>query len=357
MKGYDLLHDLAMLAEPSGEENRTKSYIDFFMSTQPHITGGALGKSLVYVYEPLEPKGELPLRTVAIRTDIDALRIDGNTYAHRCGHHGHTAILMELSKHLPQVDRYKVILVFQAAEETGEGALDLINQGLFEKHHIDVMVGFHNIPGYPNQQMLIRPGVFNNSTIGLKIQFKGKPSHAGYPEDGNSPALAMSDFIKRFSQMATEDILHTITHVRLGEPQFGTAYGEGVVLATIRCEVDQRLWSHLEDLKKLLTAMSDEYYLAISMSTSDYFRGIENDPDVVQNLVDYGRDEGFGFVIVEDAFRWGEDFGFYCEKVPCCFFGVGIGEEAGQLHSENYAFPDQLVPYMANLLLNWLIKR
>lgn len=357
MKGYDLLHDLAMLAEPSGEEKRTKSYIHQFMTGLAHVSGGPLGKSLVYSYEPQSPKGELPLRTIAIRTDIDALRIDGNTYAHRCGHHGHTAILMELAKHLQQVDRYNVVLVFQSAEETGEGALDLIENGLFEKYDIDVMVGFHNIPGFPLYRMLIRSGVFNNSTIGLKIQFKGKPSHAGYPEDGKSPALAMSDFINRFVSEAHEDVLHTITHVRLGEAQYGTAYGEGVILATIRCEDDVRLWSHLGEIKQLTERMAQECGIGISMSTSDYFKGIVNDADVYENLVAFGNEEGFSFEIVENAFRWGEDFGFYCTKVPCCFFGIGVGEDAGQLHSESYAFPDPLVPYSANLLLQWLIKK
>ncbi len=74
-----------------------------------------LGNSLVYSYTA----SKSDKKVIAVRGDIDAVLTDEGTYEHRCGHNGHTAILLDLAAKISETDDKNVILIFQSAEETG----------------------------------------------------------------------------------------------------------------------------------------------------------------------------------------------------------------------------------------------
>lgn len=60
-------------------------------------------------------------------------------------------------------------------------------QALLAKERVQAIVGFHNIPGYPLGQPLLRQGVFACASQGLLLRLQGKQAHAAYPEEGCNP--------------------------------------------------------------------------------------------------------------------------------------------------------------------------
>ncbi len=68
---------------------------------------------------------------------------------HACGHDGHTAILLAAARHLAERGRFdgSMHLIFQPAEEGGDGTLRMIENGLFERWPCDAVYAMHNMPG------------------------------------------------------------------------------------------------------------------------------------------------------------------------------------------------------------------
>jgi amidohydrolase len=97
-------------------------------------------------------------RAIAFRADIDALDITEETglpwssvypgKMHACGHDGHTAIVLALTKYLHQTRNFagSVRLIFQPAEEGGRGADRMLKDGLLDRLPFDEIYGLHNMP-------------------------------------------------------------------------------------------------------------------------------------------------------------------------------------------------------------------
>ena len=160
--------------------------------------------------------GEQPGDHVLFRCELDALPIhEKNNFAHRsnvdgvshkCGHDGHMAILCGLAEKFSHNRAFsgKRILLFQPAEETGEGAIAVTKDKQFKTLEVDYCYALHNLPGIPLGQVQIRAGTFNCASQGLSIKLTGVTAHAAYPEKGNSPAPAMVELIKQLTEMSFE---------------------------------------------------------------------------------------------------------------------------------------------------------
>jgi len=133
------------------------------------VTGlGSMRTGVCAVYE-----GERPGPTVLVRCELDALPIqERNTFAHRstvpgvshkCGHDGHMATLAALAAdlHAKPIARGCVLLLFQPAEETGEGAAAVLRDPAFRALGApDYVYAFHNVPKFPLGAVLLGEGVF-----------------------------------------------------------------------------------------------------------------------------------------------------------------------------------------------------
>src|SRR5699024_4339029 len=115
--------------------------------------------------------------------------------AHKCGHDGHMSILLGLAQKLvlQKPKSGKVLLLFQPAEETGQGAKAVIDANVLEDYSIDYAFALHNIPGYQLGSVVGKKGSFTPSVESLVIYLNGKTSHAGMPGKAIKSTAAIAD--------------------------------------------------------------------------------------------------------------------------------------------------------------------
>ena len=342
---FDVLEELRVNAEKSGEEIKTRKIIREYMSNLSGFKEEQIGNSLIYSHTA--PKGDGKI--IAVREDFDAVLTDEGVYEHRCGHNGHTAILLDFASKMNELDDKNVILIFQSAEETGAGAPELINNGFFDKYKPDIILGCHNFPGYKENDVIIKSGNFNNSVIGFKCSLNGKPSHAASPEQGISPAYALAKLVNQLENMGASDAKISITHIKMGEFQYGTSAGNAIILGTIRSLNDNLINEIVKQLKSSLDKLANQYKLEVEIETSEYFKGIVNSIDVTERVRQICLDKNYPVAEMKEIFKAGEDFGFYLEYTKGCFFGIGAGEEHPDLHTKDYSFNINNLKYTSNL--------
>ena len=190
---------------------------------------GGFGVVAIWGKEPSRP-------TIAVRCDIDALPI-----GHRCGHDGHTTILLQLAEQIS--DKYpqtfngiNIILVFQPEEETGTGSQKIIDAGILQQYNIKAIYGFHNLPGFPLGTVVLNYHTFAAASTGVIYRLTGRNTHASTPEKGLNPGLAVAEIIQSFNRLNSTDTdidrfrQSTLICVRLGEEAFGTSAGQADIM-------------------------------------------------------------------------------------------------------------------------------
>ncbi|MBO4503730.1 MAG: amidohydrolase [Bacteroidales bacterium] len=353
-------HTLHTLAEPSGEEVRTQAFL--LEQLRP------LNPTKIHTFENsrnilvLFDSG-VPGSTQLLRGDFDALHVPETIdvpYAsqtagvsHKCGHDGHAAILLGVAQllHTNPPKEGRVLLFFQAAEETGDGVRQLLETGILEQYRPDEVFAFHNIPGVPLGQVLCRAGSFTCSVVSCDIVLTGHTAHAAEPLKALSPypaARAITDrllALNRYEMSAPDFQLLTLVQFRVGEVAYGVAAGEGVLRFTLRAKEDARL----QALKRELVRIVEEEVakctgLQYDMAWKEYFAASENHPDAVEKVQQAAEQCGLAYVTKEQPFSWGEDFGLLTQHFDGALFGIGSGTEQPPLHHPHFDFPDELLP-------------
>lgn len=354
----NLRHELHALAEVSGEEEKTsKKILSYLKSTKPdEIIEGLGGRGILARYSGKE---EGP--AILIRCELDALPIpEENDFdyisknretGHKCGHDGHMAIVCGLARLLGDtgLQRGEVMLLFQPAEETGQGARRVLDDEQFKGIKPDRVFALHNLPGYEKHQIVVKENTFAAASIGLIIRLKGETSHAAHPEEGNSPALAMSHLIQDFSALPqyyaplNKAAKATVIHARLGERAFGTSPGYAEVMATLRTYEDETMEILKQKAVEIAEGLSQTYKLGLETEWVESFSATVNDTDGVEIFRKVAKEHGLSVLEKEDPFSWSEDFGHFTNVFPGAMFGLGAGKEQPALHASDYDFPDELI--------------
>lgn len=279
-------------------------------------------------------------------------KVDGKS--HTCGHDGHMAIIsgigMKLAKEKPK--KGKVVLLFQPAEETGEGAANVGSDKKFHKHNPDLAFALHNLPGYEKHQIVIKKGAFAAASVGMIIKLKGRNSHSAHPEAGNSPAEAMCKCIvalEKLPDAMKKFTLVTVINAQLGEIAFGTTPGQAVIRATLRAYENETRDLLVTYAEKLCSQIAKEYGLEIGFDYIESFTATHNDPEAWEYGNEAAKKLGLQVKHIRTPFRWSEDFGHFSLKTKTLLFGLGSGTKQPQLHEPNFDFPDDLIETGVNM--------
>lgn len=299
-------------------------------------------------------------KKIMIRGDIDALPIqEVNDFehkskfegkSHKCGHDGHTTILIGLARKLSEEapEKGEVILLFQPAEENGMGAKAVMADPYFKKLQIDYVFALHNLPGFKKKEIVIREKQFNANVISMVIKLKGRTAHAGEPEHGENPAMSIAQILIAANEMvnnraeAEDFFLITPIHLQMGELAYGISAGEGEVHFTIRSWDGDLLKKNCMVLEALSKSVAEEEGLSAECSYTQEFAANINAEVATDILKEATKNSGLESQILPKAFKWGEDFGLFTQKFPGAMFGIGSGEDCPALHNPDYDFPDEI---------------
>ncbi|RPA67513.1 amidohydrolase [Cyclobacteriaceae bacterium YHN15] len=352
----DFRKTLHQYPELSGKEVETAKRVhDFFKVLEADQVITELGQTgLAFIF-----KGKEVGPTSMFRCELDGLPIkEENSIrhistipgkSHVCGHDGHMAIItglgVELSKNRPK--RGKVILLFQPAEETGEGAKAVIEDPKFRDIKPDFAFALHNLPNFESKQIIIKKGAFAAASTGMIIHFKGRNSHSAHPEAGNSPAEALAKTmvaLERLPDAMKKFTLVTVIHAQLGEIAFGTTPGEATVRATLRAFENETRDLLVTYAEKLCLKIAKEYNLGVSFEYTEVFAATHNDPEAWEFGNEAAKKLKLKTKHIRIPFRWSEDFGLFSSHTKTLLFGLGSGKNQPQLHEPNFDFPDELIP-------------
>ncbi len=277
--------------------------------------------------------------------------------SHKCGHDGHMTILLGLADKLsanPPRDK-QITLLFQPAEETGDGARNVINDGMIDQLKPDMVFALHNVPGFPLGSVIVKDGPFNAAVKSMIIKYRGRTSHAAEPENGDNPALAIANTLLTAKNLEQPDTcrddfrLIVPVYTSMGEKANGVSAGYGEVHLTMRCWSNNVMNSMIENLEEEILELSEKFRLQYEISYEEPFEASMNTPMVVDRIRASARKANARIIERTEAFKWGEDFGLISSKYPGAMFGLGSGEHCPALHNEDYDFPDELIDIGSDL--------
>ena len=327
-------------------------------------------------------------RAVGLRADIDALPMtEHNQFAHAsthpgkmhaCGHDGHTAMLLAAARHLARHRNFDgtVYLIFQPAEEGGGGAREMMKDGLFEKFPMEAVFGAHNWPGMAVGQFALKSGGVMASSNEFRIVIRGKGSHAALPHNGIDPVPIACQMVQGFQTIITRNrrpvdpgvISVTMIHA-----------GEATNVVPDSCELQGTVrtftFELLDLIEQRMKAVAEHTCAAFGATCE--FEFTRNYPPTINHAKEtefarrvLGTVVGAQNVVEFEPTMGAEDFSFFLQAKPGCYFMIGNGDGAHRegghglgpcmLHNPSYDFNDELIPLGATawvrLAEEWLAQ-
>ncbi|MGN0772409.1 MAG: M20 family metallopeptidase [Candidatus Ventricola sp.] len=305
-------------------------------------------------------EGRLPGGVVALRADMDALPIEepeGLPFRsehpgmmHACGHDAHMTmvlgaakVLMEMRDRLPGT----VKLLFQPAEETDGGAEPMVERGVLENPHVDRVYGLHVQPYLPVGVIETRASTLNASTDEVVLTIHGRSSHGAYPESGADAIVCAAQVITSLQTLVSRNVSPLASAVlSLGMISGGTA-GNIIcdrvtmrgTLRTANSEIRAMMKRRIaETASGVASAMGCTAEVCIHSG----YAALVNDGAEAGRVMRVGaRLLGEENVMQKAApSMGGEDFSFFCDRVPGAFFHLGCVKKedmpAPLLHSRDF---------------------
>lgn len=345
--------------ELSGFEFQTAKTIAAFLkqySPDELLENLGNGTGIIAVYHPDKEVKQ----TIMFRSELDALpiqeinefdhRSDVDEVSHKCGHDGHMSIMCSLAKKLSEkrMKHTKVVLLFQPAEENGEGAVAIYNDSRFKELNPDQVFSLHNLPGYDHHYIVVKNHTFTCAVNSIIVKLQGRTAHAGEPENGENPALAIAEIINQFNTKIQPDptkekfTVLTPIYITMGTEDYGISAGYGEIHYTFRRAANAEMKELEIELEEIAVKAAAKYKLQPEISWTQRFSANENDPSAVDFVRKAANDLKFNLIEREVPFQWGEDFGIFTEHFKGAMFGLGSGKETPNLHNPDYDWPDEI---------------
>ena len=365
----DIRRTIHQHPELANEEHHTQRYICKKLQEMgiPHRTDG-LHTGVVATLGPSASE-ETHTHCVALRADLDALPVDEKTglafasklpgLMHACGHDGHVAMLLGAAALLQHVELPgRVIFLFQPAEESGEGALAMIEDGAFAG--VKAIYAGHIDRHFKVGQIAAESGLICAYTDKFEIRVCGRGGHAARPHETIDAIVVASLLVMSIQTLVSREINPSYpTVVSVGRFSGGTAYNviaeEAILEGTIRATHPQVRAQIIDGLERMVRAMDGLYNAKTTIHFRDGLPPVINHPLAAR----FARNAAKMVVGQEGVVKQrhpslgGEDFAYFLQKVPGCLvrFGAGHPELPNiPAHSPYFDFDEGVLPIGASFL-------
>ncbi len=354
-------HDIHRHPELAFEENRTADKVAELLQGFGLEVHRSIGNTGVV---GLLKKGSSE-RAIGLRADMDALKIlEQNTFdyrsvhegkMHACGHDGHTAMLLGAAQYLAEHGHFDgiVVFIFQPAEEHGDGAKAMIEDGLFERFPVDAVYAIHNFPSLATGKFAVRAGSMMAAEDNFEITINGVGCHAAMPHLGRDPIVIGSEIVTAMQTLVSRT-LDPIDNAVVSFTEFITDGTVNVVPTRVILKGDTRsltiaVQDHIETTMErivsgICAAHGAQYefsYRRNFVPTVNTAAEAEIAARVAGSLVGAENVVGDSRPVMAS-----EDFGYMLQARPGAYLLLGNGEEGiggCSLHNPDYDFNDEIL--------------
>ena len=335
-----------MHPELSFQEFETSNYIKSILkSWDINFLDGYANTGILVNLEGKEPSS----RVIALRADFDALPIleendveyksKNEGIMHACGHDAHTASMLGALKILHTTKdhwRGTIKFIFQPAEERlPGGAKQMIEEGVLENPNVQHVIAQHVLPDLEVGKVGFRCGTYMASTDELYITISGKGGHAAIPSSYNNPIIASSELVLDFNKFFNDktDAIFAIGFID-GKGSTNIIPNEVNLMGTFRAlDESFRLESH-NHMNRIVDQVAKKYNIKIDLNIKKGYPALNNDIQFTLNQINKAKEFLGEKNVIDLPIRMtAEDFSYFANAVPSCFYRLGTGnKDKGLIH-------------------------
>lgn len=319
-------------------------------------------------------------KTIAYRADMDALPLkEENTFdfvskhegrMHACGHDGHVTIALGILKILAEVKndiKGNIKFIFQPAEETTGGALQMINDGALKNPDVDHILGSHIWPSLESGKIGLRKGPIMAGTDIIDIRIEGKGGHGAIPHKAINPIVAGSKIINEVEGIKNYFVPSSQNSV-ISFGSFVAGKTNNVIPQNARLLGSVRTFSketqeiYVSKLTAIIKNVESIYGVKCDFDYINNYPPTINDDKVVarieEALIEYGLQDKVCHL--EEPSMGAEDFSYFLQNVPGAYMFIGSRNEmkgiAQEIHHPNYDMDEAIFETIPGILSKLIIE-
>ncbi|MEI6087155.1 MAG: M20 family metallopeptidase [Bacteroidota bacterium] len=300
-------------------------------------------------------KGKNPdSRVIALRADMDALQITEENKVsycsqnvgvmHACGHDVHTTILLGAAQILNELKgewEGTIKLLFQPGEEKNPGGASyMIRDGALENPKPTGIIALHVHPGLDSGKLSFRKGRVMASADEIYMTISGKGGHAAAPHLTADTILIASQLIVSLQQIISRNnnplspSVLSICSIQGGHTT-NVIPTEVKLKGTFRAMDETWRFKAHELIRKQAMGLVESMGGTLDLLIDVGYPTVDNDPAFTDKNWDLANVYLGKENVQETEVRMGaEDFGYYSQKIPGCFFRLGVrNEEKGIINN------------------------